>query len=128
MRPFSPGELTRLRSTQESAMMDTCKILAYSAGSRSDLGSYPGPVYTPGAALACGYTPGGRELELDDKTLLVTDGALRLPIGTTVAHHDRVQLTHRHGEALANPLTFEIVGPIKRGPSGLMIDLRLAEV
>lgn len=128
MRPFSTGELGRLAGTQEGAMQDTCLVLSYSEGSRAPSGAVVA-TYTPGAAISCGLNPkGGREVTLEDKTNVVTDASVRLPLGTVIKPSDRVQITHRFGVALGSPLTFRVAGPIRQGPSGLLVDLRIVEV
>lgn len=119
---LTPGELTQMQNVQSGSMPDTCLILAHSAGSQNAYGELT-PTYTAGAALACGYSDSGRDLMLADKTVIKTDGLLRLPIDTTIGIHDRIQITHRFGSALAVALTFEVAGPVRRGPSGLLVDL-----
>lgn len=132
MRPFSAGELSGMRATQEGAMMDSCLVLAYSPGAPDSFGGLSNPTYTPGDPIPCGYNPtvksGNRESVLENKTVLGTNAELRLPVDTVIGPRDRVQITHRHGEALGSPITLEVAGPIKRGPSGLVVDVKKVEV
>jgi hypothetical protein len=46
----------------------------------------------------------------DGNQVAVSDAEIRLPTGTAVTNHDRIQITHRHGEALTYPLLFAVVG------------------
>lgn len=106
-------------------MQDTCLILAYSATS-DDYGN-PDPTYTAGSALACGFEPvRPRELQ-ESGEVPVIDARLRLPIGTTLDERDRMRMTKRYGETLSPAEDFEIVGPVMRGPSGLVVGLRLVD-
>lgn len=106
-------------------MMDTCRVLSYS--SSPDLWGQPQPTYTPGPAIPCGYEPvggvGQKEIRLDEKTLATITATLRLPITTAITQRDRIEITHRHGEALSPTVTLEVIGSIRRGPSGLLIDV-----
>lgn len=125
MLPLTPGELSTMAGTQQAAMMDSCKVLAYS--SSPDAWGQPTVTYTPGAAIACGYSPAGgqatQEVQLEDKTLAKVAATVRLPLGTAVATRDRIQITHRFGVVLAGPITLEVAGPVRQGPSGLQVDL-----
>jgi len=123
MRVFSAGELARLRGTQEGAMQDTCVIHAYS--STTDAYGNPTPAYTPGAALACGLEHVRPDEVQGSGEVAVIDAHLRLPLGTGLDTRDRVEITHRYGEALAASQMFEVVGPVKRGPSGLVVELAI---
>jgi hypothetical protein len=123
MRVFTPDELSRLQSTQDSAMQDTCVIQVYTR----TLDSYGAPAvaYTDGSAIACGVnmTP-ARESRQADMNVERIDATVRLPIGTSIKTTDRVKVTYRYGVILSTALVFEVVGAIRRGPSGLQVDLQ----
>jgi hypothetical protein len=124
MRHFTTVELSRLAGTQTGAMQDICRILAYSAVS-SDYGPATGQAtYTAGSPVVCGYNPKPKEVQGDGQVMM-TDGTLRLPSGTTISHLDRIRLTHRYGVALSPVETFEVLGQPARGPSGLVVYLRM---
>lgn len=127
MRHFSPGELTQLRATQDGAMMDICELWQ-PVTTADSFGQPLAGSYNKTTGVACGFAPGGRERVLPDKTVIASTPTLRLPIDTTIDDHWLVRLTHRHGEALDTPLDFEVAGPVKRGPSGLVVALRAVEV
>ncbi len=125
MRALQTAELSSLQSAQESAMMDTCIIQAYSSAD-DDYGE-PLASYTDGDAISCGLNNrGGREIQNGNMTILVTDATIRLPIGTEVEMQDRVKVTHRFGVAAVS--TYEVVGPVRRGPSGLQVDVKAVSV
>ena len=78
-------------------------------------------------ATECGLEmKAGNETDKDTMTLIEYDAILRLPIDTTIDYKDRFKVTKRHGESIT-ALTFELVSPIQRGPSGLRVLLRRVE-
>lgn len=123
MRAFTLGELDRMQSTQVGAMQDTCVIRSYSAS--QDSWGNPSVSYTGGAALACGFQHISPDEVQESGDVPRVDGRVRLPLGTELDERDRVRITHRYGVELSSPETYEVVGPARRGPSGLYVDLRL---
>lgn len=120
------GEITRMRSTQESSMVDTCEIIQRNAG--TDGYNLPNRTYpASGSPSACGFKPGSRREVQEEGQVIVADAELRLPVGTAISHLDHVKITHRHGTALGTPLTFEVIGNPARGPSGLVATLRTVD-
>lgn len=121
MRELSSGELSRMRDTQESAMQDTCRVLAYS--SEADDYGNPSPTYTAGSAISCGLKLTGPDELHGSGDVPVIDGEIRLPLSTSVGPDDRIRVTHRYGKELSSYQTFDVEGPIKRGPTGLVADV-----
>lgn len=126
MRPFAPAELTHLRTVQGDAMQDTCIVERF-VGDLDEYGA-PTETYTPGAPIHGGFDPtsrGKREYRRADGTIAVVDAALRLSIadGTALDSRDRIRITHRHGELLAQPLIFGLDGPPERGATGVVLRL-----
>lgn len=120
MNVFSTAELESMQDTQTGAMMDAAIVLTRAAAS-GDYGYGPA-TYTAGSTLACGFDPKPREV-MGDTQVEMSDGRLRLPIATTVTHLDRVKVTKRFG--VTTPAqTYEILGQPRRGPSGLVLNLR----
>lgn len=121
MKDFSSDELSRMQATNVAAMQDTCVIQAYALG-LDDYGA-EAPTYTDGAAIDCGLnmTP-TRERRSAEMNVERIDATIRLPLGTVIKSTDRVKVTHRFGAAIT-ALIFEVAGPIRRGPSGLQVDL-----
>jgi hypothetical protein len=121
---ISATTLSHLRVRYGRLMQDTCKVLAYSA-TADDYG-LPVVTFTPGAAIACGFDPQASREVQEGSHVAVVDGRLRLPLGTAVTSKDRIQVTHRFGEALSSPETYSIIGEPERGPTGLVLNLRTA--
>jgi hypothetical protein len=125
-RLFTPGQLSRMRGVQEQAMQDTGRVWAH-AESAGDYGASK-VVYTPGAVTVCGLDmTGGRNVRKDDYTAPIVDARLRLPIGTVIRPHDKFEVITRYGEFLTPALFYEVDGPARIGPSGIVVDLRRVE-
>lgn len=78
------------------------------------------------ADVSCGLDMRpGSEVRGIDKTVIKWDATVRLPITTTVNIRDKFRVTKRFAESLSTALTFEIVSPIQRGPSGIRLLLRI---
>jgi hypothetical protein len=119
---FSAAELAGMRRTQDDHMMDTCTVDAYAAGATDAYGN-PVAAWTAAAPIFCGYRPVKLADQMDLSKVPAFDATLRLPIGTAIDPRDRITITQRHGAAVT-PFTLEIVGEPKRGPSGLVLELR----
>lgn len=103
-------------------MLDTCIVHSYGAGATDTYG-VPGASYTAGAPTACGYKPrSSREVQQGNETVKV-DAELRLPYGTAIKSLDRIELTHRYGDALNPTLLFEVVGLPAIGLSAIVVNL-----
>jgi head-tail adaptor len=123
---LSALQIAQMQHAGGELMTDTCVVQTRTA-TADTYGEMIG-TYSDGDALACGfrYLSGG-ELATEQMRMLRTEAELRLPIGTTVTALDRVKLTKRYGAALTTTLVFEVVGPIRRGPAGLLLMLRKVE-
>lgn len=123
MNAFSTTELARMQGAQVGAMQDICVVQSYSR----TLDTYGSPVetFTDGASIACGVEmTAGRENRRADMNVEKIDATVRLPIGTTIKAADHVKVTQRFGVTLSAALIFEVIGEIRRGPSGLQVDLQ----
>lgn len=123
MNVFTSAELSRMQGAQVGAMQDVCIVQSYSR----TLDSYGSPVETfaDGSAIACGVDmTAGRESRRADMNVERIDATVRLPIGTVIKATDHVKVTHRFGAALGTALIFEVIGEIRRGPSGLRVDVQ----
>lgn len=123
MVPFTTAELAGMQATQQSAMMDTCVIEAFSFGLTDEYGKQQ-PVYTAGVATACGFDPNRHSEVMEGAQVAIADAQLRLPLATVIDQRDRVKVTHRFGVALSNPDVYEVIGEVARGPSGVVVDMR----
>lgn len=124
MNPLSARELACMRAQQVSSLFDTCVRMLYSESGR-DRYNKPIAAYAAQAAQACGFNATAHREVMDGAQVVISDAVLRLAITATVDRRDRFKITHRHGEALAAPPTYEIIGDPARGPSGLVLLLRL---
>lgn len=122
MPALRPGELNRLQATQTNHMMDSCKIMVYTAA--DDAYNIPQATYTPGSEIWCGFDPSAWEEVQEETETPLMRPSFRLPFGTAVHAADRVQLTKRFGTTIT-PETYEIIGGVERGPSGLVVNVRL---
>lgn len=121
---FDAQELDGLREAQRDHMLDECVVLSYSAGTRNEFNEADAPTYTAGDPLPCGLDMrAGSERHGTDMTVIQYDATIRLPLGTALKETDHIQTVGRFGE-FHDTLTFEIVSPIQRGPSGLRLLLR----
>ena len=125
MRHFTATELTRMRSTQDGAMQDVCRIGAYT--SADDAYNLPSVTYVYGDEVVCGLDLMSSTEQQASGEVPIIDAKLRLPIGTTINERDRIRVEQRYNEDLTTPQVFEIEGPVDRGPSGLVLDLRLVD-
>jgi hypothetical protein len=122
VRAFTTTELARLQSTQESAMQDTCDLLIYTQIG-TDTHGLPVEDYLISTTSECGLDLRASK-ELVNAEMHVYDARLRLPIDTVIGGIDRIRITHRFGVLLATPLEFDLLGETRRGPSGLVLNLR----
>lgn len=118
---FSTDELAAMQVAQDAHMMDACTIDAYSAGAADAYGN-PSDGWTSGSEIACGFKQAKPREIMGTTRVPEWDAQLRLPIDTAVDPRDRITLTKRHGVAVT-PVTYEILGSPRRGPSGLVVDL-----
>lgn len=132
MRAFTADELTRMRSVQVDAMMDTCTLRIWTP-TLDDYGTEIAG-WTDTANIACGWDVsggggnGGNERRRLDGTITTIAATLRLslPDGEGLTEEDKVTVTHRNGELLAPVMAYGIDGYPQRGPTGYV--LRLVEV
>lgn len=121
---FTADDLDFMREVQDGHMQDTCVVLSFAAGSQNEFGEYDAPTYTAGSAIDCGLEmQPGFERDGSEMTLIEYDAVLRLPIDTTVKETDRIKVTDRYAEN-TDDLTYWIVAPIQRGPSGIRLRLK----
>jgi len=114
-------DLANLQTYQNASMFDTCIIQSYFAA-LDDYGAEVA-VYTDGNAIACGVNMSpSKESRTTTMNVERIDATIRLPIGTSIKATDRVKVTHRYGVAIT-AIVFEVVGSIRRGPSGLQVDI-----
>lgn len=121
---FTAEELACMRATQTGHMLDRCVVLSFTEGTRNEYNEDDAPSYPAGEPVECGLNmnPGSRRFG-EDMTVIQYDAILRLPLGAALKETDHIQIVARFGENI-DPLIYEIVSPIQRGPSGIRIYLR----
>lgn len=125
---FSTAERGELRGAQAAHMPDTCIVQTHSV--TQDAHGQEVIDYADGLPIACGfgYAPLGvaPEVERADGTTVTVDAQVRLTLadGQGIGTKDRVKLTKRFGTALAPAQVYEVVGPPRVGPSGVVLQLR----
>lgn len=124
MKLLSDADLARMRAAQAETYFDTCRICSYSEGAANGWG-HRTSAWPLSDAIACGFDPGGAREVLGEAQIAMRPATLRLPLDTDVQAHDRIQITHRHGSALSEPVYYAIIGTPERGPSGLVLKLEL---
>ena len=120
---LTSNDLANMQAAQEIVMLDTCDLLIKFETDRAD--AYGAPVFEwiTETTINCGLDLRASR-EMLNAEMHVYDARLRLPIDTEISRIDRVHITHRHGVLLADPIDFDLIGEPRRGPSGLLIDLR----
>ena len=122
MAKISATELAALRADYDDIMGDTLYVGSESAAS-ADWSSDPATgtwTYT-GSAIACGVTLGMSKEILHNGQPTMTDGVIRIPIGTSVTGVQRVRVTKRHGETLSPAEDYAVIGSPRRGAVGLQL-------
>jgi len=121
---FTAKDLQDMRTAQNVHMMDECVVLSYSAGAANEFNESDAPVYAESDSMPCGLDMNaGSERHEVDMTVIQYDAVLRLPLNMLLKETDRLKVFSRFAEYPV-PLTYEIVSPIQRGPSGLRVLLR----
>lgn len=118
------GTIGRLRQINDRGLMDRCVILEHAAGSTNGYG-LANVTYTAGSGVNCLFRPEKRGEGMDQSDVPLADARMRLEMGTEIRAVDRVRLTHLHGDALAQPEDYEIIGEPRRTYTGIVLRLKL---
>jgi len=127
---LSTAELTSIRADAESTMFDTCQIgvKAKVVNTKSpNVGLFSwGADGSLGDSVSCGVNLGKSGEAKDGSAATLTDGVIRLPIGTTdyadkaVSSKHRIKVTYRHGVELDTAEFYSIEGEPRLGISALL--------
>jgi hypothetical protein len=109
----------------EESMWDTCQVLEYNGMVTDDYGQPSPDYFLRWPVIVCGYDGSAHVEVMQETQVVLTDAVVRLPIDTVLDNRDRITITKRHGVALAAMPTYEIIGEPARGPSALVLGLRL---
>jgi hypothetical protein len=121
-RPLIPSRTkARLAEVCARVLRDTCIIHDRQGGARNSYG-HKEANYTPRAPQPCSWQ------SLSSSEIgLVQVGVIRavcyLDPDTPVSNGDRLELTHRDGEALPTSLWFEVAGPPEPNVSTIAVQL-----
>ena len=124
-----------MQATQIIHMQDEGVIYTYAPTAVDDF-NLPVAAYTAGrCATVCGFKSTADEAQGSGEVGLI-DAKLRLPISTVIGEHDLFLLTKRYGVKLISTSKvnggtvtgqlYKVFGPAERGPSGLVVNLKLA--
>jgi len=125
MRSFTSTELDRMQAAQESGMMDRGVVLHYVETDRLDEYGTPVGPYVEGALIDLGFDGSPKEEHNapagggDTTQAEGSEVKFRLPLDTRISNLDRIKVTERFGELVADPVTYELLEAPRRGPSGL---------
>lgn len=111
MRPLSPIELDRMQVTANAAMLDTCRILPYVAGTKDGY-NRPGISYgTPGPVTPCTVlAEAPSEYQTYGQQTPRATLRIRLPLGTAVSNQDRIHLMMRFGHYSEPLAVYQVIG------------------
>lgn len=115
-------------------MQDEGIVYAYTPTAVDNFGN-PVAAYVAGRSTVCGFEPSTNEVQRSGEVAML-NAKLRLPIATDIGEHDLFLLTKRYGVALTDTgkigdatvtgQVYAVFGPAKRGPSGLVVELKQA--
>lgn len=114
-----------MRKVAATGFVDTCQRLVFTA-TDGEYGTGTGkPTYSAGITMACLFKQRPAPDAQEQSEVLMIDADLYLARDATLLPNDRVKVTHLHGDAVASPQTFDIVGGPVLGKTLLHAELRL---
>ena len=122
---LSDLQMANMQAIQERSMADTCTIQRYQS-SDDDYGN-PKAAWPDGWSVLCGLKHVDPDEVQGAGNVPIIDARLRLSLDYVdmIDERDRIKITHRYGTALETPQVFSIVGPVKRGPTGIVLELKI---
>lgn len=128
---LSSTQRERMRRTQQQAMSSTAVHMVYTAVEDTATGEITYS-YVDGDTFPCGIAHGSGSAQgaIDSveggptRETVVTQRRVRLPVQAAVGPSDRLRFTHEQGEALTEPIVYEVVGDALRGPSAVVVNVR----
>lgn len=123
---LSDGVIRRLKQINDRALMDRCVWLKFVPGAVDGYGlDKPESFQEWGDELECLFRKGKPGEAMEQAEVATATGQLRLAKGTGIEARDRIRLTQLHGEDLAEPQTYKIVGEPRETYVGLVLNLEL---
>lgn len=127
---FPDGDLSRMQDTQELHMLDTCHRSVH-AYTKDEYGAEKSSWTENSTDILCGIKQETNKSETVQSNMTVVnyDAIARMSIDQAEVWNikDRLILTKRFGVAITS-ITYGIVAPIVRGPSGIRLILQKVEV
>lgn len=121
---FTAQDLTAFREAQYGHMQDAGYFQALTR-TFNTYGEEVNSWADSGSEVSCGLEMmSGAEMRRQDKTIVTYDAVLRIQVTELPSELKRFRVTKRHGETLATALVFDILSPVRRGPSGNRILLQ----
>jgi hypothetical protein len=129
---ITTADITNMRSTAESTMLDTCQIGTKSPGSGKspNVGNWAwGADGALNGSVSCGVNLSKSREVNDGSAVTLTDGLIRIPDGTTdafgnaVSGKHRIKVTHRFSTELDTDEIYAIVGEPSRGISATVCNV-----
>jgi len=122
--------LQAMRQIHKTAMMDECEFLIYTPGG-TDPYNMPEPDnYTYQATLPCSFKPLRSDEAMPETDVPMLDGTIAFDrtveeqYGVTIRNLDRLRLTRLHGDELAVPQLYDIVGEIQRDSLAIVVPIK----
>lgn len=125
MNPFTPTELAGLRATAESSFMDRCKVAEPTGTGWGQVANPATPPNFDGAdEEPCGFDASASDEAQDGTQATITSGVFRFSVDREISVKAHIQLTKRHGETLAVPERYAVIGVPRRGPSAITVQVK----
>lgn len=126
MLPMHPNEFTVMQATHVAAMRDQCVLME--PQETAVRYNKKKTTYADAGSSVCGFNPStangvASEEVLDSTAVVITTPTVRLPIGTVLTASWRVRITHRNGQALTNPLLFDVMGDPATIGTAIVVEL-----
>lgn len=114
-----------MRGASESAMFDLCIISRYLPDGADEFNIPVDNWEDDEEETACGFKIAKKTEAMDEAEVVMIDAVLRLPHDTEFGRRDRIRLTYRLGEVIADAdqETFRIVGQPVHGHSAIVLNL-----
>jgi hypothetical protein len=131
---LSTLDLAQMQLDNESHMMDTAVI--YTRTDALDSLGQPIPTWTEGDTITCGFAFSpfkfrSRELDIygaEETSEMLVRARVSLDEIDTLTTNDRLRLTHLKGVALTTPQDYDVQGFTERGPSAMVVNLKIVEL
>ena len=114
-----------MRDASGTVMFDTCIISRYLPDAADGFNIPADNWVDDEEETSCGFKIAKKTEAMDETEVVMIDAVLRLPHDTEFGRRDRIKLTYRLGEVIADAdqETFRIVGQPVHGHSAIVLNL-----